>query len=88
MPWEIFTEVCTPAQMAKLQNFALRSFVEDSPALAWCPAPGCESAVECRREVGPEPLDVTCSCSAAFCFKCKEEAHRPVRARDRGFVTR
>ena len=25
------------------------------------------------------PLDVACKCGRAFCFQCKEEAHRPVR---------
>lgn len=87
MPWSIFTEISTPPQLAKLSNFVLRSFVEDSPALAWCPAPGCEAVVECTRELGPEPLDVSCSCGAAFCFTCKEEAHRPVRRGLPGLAT-
>lgn len=81
MPWEILAEVCSEEQLAKVTQFVLHSFVEDSPALAWCPAPGCEHAVECTRELGPEPLDVACACGAAFCFTCKQEAHRPVRRR-------
>lgn len=44
-----------------------------------CPAPGCEHAVEALVDLGAEPLDVACACGAAFCFQCKEEAHRPVR---------
>ncbi len=40
---------------------------------------GCENAVECLVDRGSsDPLDVVCSCGAAFCFNCKEEAHRPV----------
>jgi ariadne-1 len=40
----------------------------------------CENAIECLVDRGPsEPLDVICACAAAFCFNCKEEAHRPVR---------
>lgn len=38
----------------------------------------CEHAVEARVEVGADPLDINCKCGAAFCFQCKEEAHRPV----------
>ena len=30
-------------------------------------------------DLGSEPLDIACACGAAFCFQCKEEAHRPVR---------
>lgn len=60
--------------------------IEASPSwrlrrqLAWCPSPDCEHAVEARADVGGDPLDVTCKCGAAFCFQCKHEAHRPVRA--------
>lgn len=47
--------------------------------MKWCPAPNCEHAVECIKDLGPnEPLDVTCKCGSTFCFACKEEAHRPV----------
>ena len=41
---------------------------------------GCDNAVECLVDrAADEPLDIICSCSSAFCFGCKEEAHRPVR---------
>jgi hypothetical protein len=48
-----------------------------------CVAAGanCENAVECCVDRAPdEPMDVMCACGATFCFNCKEEAHRPVRA--------
>ncbi|KAL0368663.1 UNVERIFIED_CONTAM: putative E3 ubiquitin-protein ligase ARI8 [Sesamum calycinum] len=54
----------------------LRSYVEDSRKIKWCPAPGCDSAVE--YVVGSGSYDVTCSCSYSFCWNCTEEAHRPV----------
>jgi len=53
-----------------------------------CPAPGCEHAVEALVDLGAEPLDVSCACGAAFCFQCKEEAHRPVRPRRPGAAPR
>ena len=71
--------MCSAEEVGKVRQFALRSYVEDSRKLTWCPAPGCEHAVECTADIGDEPLDVTCNCGSTFCFTCKEEAHRPVR---------
>ena len=82
MPTEVLEEVCSAEEVAKVRQFALRSYVEDSRKLTWCPAPGCEHAVECTADIGAEPLDVTCNCGSTFCFTCKEEAHRPVQLRD------
>ncbi|KAJ0014396.1 hypothetical protein Pint_21179 [Pistacia integerrima] len=42
----------------------------------WCPAPGCDFAVDFV--VGSGNYDVTCRCSYSFCWNCTEEAHRPV----------
>ncbi|RYR42572.1 hypothetical protein Ahy_A08g039031 isoform C [Arachis hypogaea] len=42
----------------------------------WCPAPGCEYAV--NFDAGSGNYDVSCFCSYSFCWNCTEEAHRPV----------
>ncbi|KAG6575354.1 putative E3 ubiquitin-protein ligase ARI8, partial [Cucurbita argyrosperma subsp. sororia] len=42
----------------------------------WCPAPGCEHAV--LFDAGNGNYDVSCLCTYGFCWKCTEEAHRPV----------
>ncbi|KAE8714499.1 putative E3 ubiquitin-protein ligase ARI7 [Hibiscus syriacus] len=42
----------------------------------WCPAPGCDYAVDFS--VGGGNFDVSCICSHSFCWNCTEEAHRPV----------
>ncbi|XP_022873122.1 probable E3 ubiquitin-protein ligase ARI8 isoform X2 [Olea europaea var. sylvestris] len=60
----------------KYCRYLIRSYVEDSRKTKWCPAPGCDSAVEYI--VGSGSYDVTCSCSYSFCWSCTEEAHRPV----------
>ncbi|CAI9762845.1 unnamed protein product [Fraxinus pennsylvanica] len=60
----------------KYRHYLLRSFVEDSRETKWCPAPGCDCAIE--YDVGSGNYDVTCSCSYSFCWNCTEEAHRPV----------
>ncbi|PSS34925.1 E3 ubiquitin-protein like [Actinidia chinensis var. chinensis] len=60
----------------KYTRYLLRSYVEDNRKTKWCPAPGCEYAVEFV--VGSGVYDVACLCSYGFCWNCTEEAHRPV----------
>ncbi|KAL1803021.1 hypothetical protein DCAR_0934695 [Daucus carota subsp. sativus] len=57
-------------------RYLLRSYVEDNRKFKWCPAPGCDCAVEF--DVGSGSHDVSCLCSYSFCWNCTEEAHRPV----------
>ncbi|KAL6908121.1 hypothetical protein ACP4OV_002291 [Aristida adscensionis] len=59
-------------------RFLHRSYVEESGGrLRWCPAPGCTRAVEFAGCADDSP-DVLCACGHGFCFRCGEEAHRPV----------
>ncbi|CAI9787161.1 unnamed protein product [Fraxinus pennsylvanica] len=60
----------------RYNRYFLRSFVENNRKTKWCPAPGCDHAVDFI--VGGESYDVTCHCSYSFCWNCAEEAHRPV----------
>ncbi|KAL9243054.1 hypothetical protein vseg_016991 [Gypsophila vaccaria] len=60
----------------KYYRFFVRSYVEENKKAKWCPAPGCENAVEF--EIGNNVYDVTCSCTHSFCWNCVEEVHRPV----------
>ncbi|XP_047307724.1 probable E3 ubiquitin-protein ligase ARI7 isoform X2 [Impatiens glandulifera] len=60
----------------KYARYVVRSYIEDSRKTKWCPAPGCEYAVEFV--IGSGGYDVTCLCSYGFCWNCSEEAHRPV----------
>ncbi|XP_078447141.1 putative E3 ubiquitin-protein ligase ARI7 [Wolffia australiana] len=60
----------------KYSRYLLRSYVEDNRKTKWCPAPGCEYAVEFV--MGSGSYDVTCNCGHSFCWNCTEEAHRPV----------
>ncbi|KAK7855269.1 putative e3 ubiquitin-protein ligase ari7 [Quercus suber] len=60
----------------KYCRYLLRSYIEDSKKTKWCPAPGCEYAV--NFEAGNGNYDVICFCSYGFCWNCTEEAHRPV----------
>lgn len=60
----------------KYARYLLRSYVEDNKSTKWCPAPGCEFAVE--YVMGSGSYDVSCRCNYGFCWNCTEEAHRPV----------
>jgi len=60
----------------KYMDYLLRSYVEGNRKAKWCPAPGCEYAVEFV--LGSGCYDISCKCSYIFCWNCLEEAHRPV----------
>jgi ariadne-1 len=80
VPVAVIDAVSSPALRERYGRYELRSYVDDNRRAAWCPAPGCEHAVETAGDagVGGSALDVDCACGAAFCFSCAEEAHRPV----------
>ncbi|KAL9380442.1 hypothetical protein Peur_026099 [Populus x canadensis] len=60
----------------KYSRYLLRSYVEGNRKTKWCPAPGCEYAIDFA--AGSGSFDVSCLCSHSFCWNCVEEAHRPV----------
>ncbi|OWM67416.1 probable E3 ubiquitin-protein ligase ARI7 isoform X2 [Punica granatum] len=70
-------DLLAPAdEKKKYSLYLLRSYIEDNRKTKWCPAPGCEYAVQYA--AGSEGYDVSCLCSFNFCWNCTEEAHRPV----------
>ncbi|KAL8159226.1 hypothetical protein V2J09_000763 [Rumex salicifolius] len=69
----------TDDDQRKYGRYFLRSYIEDNRKAKWCPAPGCDYAVDFV--VGSGNYDVTCRCSYSFCWNCTEEAHRPVDCR-------
>ncbi|KAG5240051.1 zinc finger family protein [Salix suchowensis] len=60
----------------KYSRYFIRSYIEDNRKTKWCPAPGCDYAVDFI--VGSGSYDVICRCAFSFCWNCTEEAHRPV----------
>ncbi|CDP19310.1 unnamed protein product [Coffea canephora] len=73
---EMIARLASDENKDKYYRYLLRSYIEDNRKTKWCPAPGCDHAVE--YVVGSGSYDVTCSCSYSFCWNCTEEAHRPV----------
>ncbi|XP_043693878.1 probable E3 ubiquitin-protein ligase ARI8 isoform X1 [Telopea speciosissima] len=61
----------------KFSSYFLRSYIETNRKTKWCPAPGCEYAVEFE-VCSTGSSDVTCNCSYHFCWTCGEEVHRPL----------
>lgn len=75
VPEEFYEKLLTPPLFKKYKKFLLRSFVELNKSLKWCPAPGCEHAVSYPKM---KTRNIECVCGESWCFKCGEEAHRPL----------
>ncbi|CAL4978908.1 unnamed protein product [Urochloa decumbens] len=77
---ELVAAAADAGDRARYARFELRSFVDDGGAgrrIKWCPAPGCNRAVELSSG-DDDATDVFCACRHGFCWRCGEEAHRPV----------
>ncbi|WCJ35316.1 RING/U-box superfamily protein [Euphorbia peplus] len=59
----------------KYSRCLVRSYVEASRNLKWCPGTGCDYAIEADEN---GVFDVTCRCLTRFCWNCNEEPHGPV----------
>ncbi|XP_015572195.1 probable E3 ubiquitin-protein ligase ARI8 [Ricinus communis] len=73
---DMINELASDEDKEKYFRYFIRSYIEDNRKTKWCPAPGCDYAVDFI--VGSGSYDVTCRCSYSFCWNCTEEAHRPV----------
>jgi len=80
VPAELFQElVQDAAQREKYEKYTLQQFVEANRAVQYCPSPGCLYVVEYAKG---EARDIVCACGHAFCWKCQQEAHQPVKCVD------
>ncbi|KAI5350869.1 PREDICTED: probable E3 [Prunus dulcis] len=73
---DMITMLVSDEDNRKYSRYLLRSYIENNKKTKWCPAPGCEYAVNFVGD--DENYDVSCLCSYGFCWNCTEEAHRPV----------
>eukprot|EP00611_Tribonema_gayanum_P000829 TRINITY_DN10622_c0_g1_i3.p1 TRINITY_DN10622_c0_g1~~TRINITY_DN10622_c0_g1_i3.p1 ORF type:complete len:409 (-),score=143.46 TRINITY_DN10622_c0_g1_i3:34-1260(-) len=74
VPEDVFRAHVTPEELARYQEYSLRSFVDINKRLRFCPGPGCACIAQAPRSC-PR---VKCTCGECFCFKCGDEAHEPV----------
>ncbi|PSC75961.1 putative E3 ubiquitin-ligase ARI8 [Micractinium conductrix] len=78
VPRSVIMATADEQHKQRYEEFAVNSFVDDQRQIAWCPAPDCQNAALSLSDRLGVAQDIFCRCGAAFCFNCKEEAHRPV----------
>ncbi|XP_076006376.1 ankyrin repeat and IBR domain-containing protein 1 [Genypterus blacodes] len=89
VPVEVIESVVSREMDKRYLQFDIKAFVENNPAIRWCPQAGCERAVRLNRQ-GPglstsDPLSfpllrapaVDCGKGHLFCWECQGEAHEP-----------
>ncbi|KAK6327206.1 hypothetical protein J4Q44_G00028510 [Coregonus suidteri] len=89
VPVEVIESVVSREMDKRYLQFDIKAFVENNPAIRWCPKAGCERAVRLSSQ-GPgssssdpfsQPLlrapAVDCGKGHLFCWECQGEAHEP-----------
>ncbi|XP_028984300.1 ankyrin repeat and IBR domain-containing protein 1-like [Betta splendens] len=89
VPVEVIESVVSKEMDRRYLQFDIKAFVENNPAIRWCPVAGCERAVRLNTQ-GPGtstsdslsfPLlqapAVDCGKGHLFCWECRGEAHEP-----------
>ncbi|XP_030605213.1 ankyrin repeat and IBR domain-containing protein 1 [Archocentrus centrarchus] len=89
VPVEVIESVVSREMDKRYLQFDIKAFVENNPAIRWCPEAGCERAVRLSTQ-GPgtstsDPLSfpllrapaVDCGKGHLFCWECRGEAHEP-----------
>ncbi|XP_060938025.1 ankyrin repeat and IBR domain-containing protein 1-like [Limanda limanda] len=89
VPVEVIESVVSREMDRRYLQFDIKAFVENNPAIRWCPMAGCERAVRLNTQ-GPgastsDPLifpllrapAVDCGKGHLFCWECQGEAHEP-----------
>uniref|UniRef100_A0A3P8XEI3 Ankyrin repeat and IBR domain-containing protein 1 n=1 Tax=Esox lucius TaxID=8010 RepID=A0A3P8XEI3_ESOLU len=89
VPVEVIESVVSREMDKRYLQFDIKAFVENNPAIRWCPRAGCERAVRLSSQ-GPgssssDPFSlpllrapaVDCGKGHLFCWECQGEAHEP-----------
>ncbi|XP_054620392.1 ankyrin repeat and IBR domain-containing protein 1-like isoform X2 [Dunckerocampus dactyliophorus] len=87
VPVHVIESVVSREMDQRYLQFDIKAFVENNPAIRWCPAARCERAVRLTRP-GPGESDphsfpllpspaVDCGKGHLFCWECLGEAHEP-----------
>lgn len=69
--------IAQPDDYKRYQYFYLKSYVESSPNLGFCPNPACTYVVKFSGLGRPQDV-VECMCGKKYCFACCGEAHNPI----------
>uniref|UniRef100_A0A8C7XDP6 RBR-type E3 ubiquitin transferase n=1 Tax=Oryzias sinensis TaxID=183150 RepID=A0A8C7XDP6_9TELE len=89
VPVEVIESVVSREMDKRYLLFDIKAFVENNPAIRWCPVAGCERAVRLNNQ-GPGTATgdslsfpmlrapaVDCGKGHLFCWECQGEAHEP-----------
>uniref|UniRef100_A0A8C5C102 RBR-type E3 ubiquitin transferase n=1 Tax=Gadus morhua TaxID=8049 RepID=A0A8C5C102_GADMO len=87
VPVQVIESIVSREMDQRYLQFDIKAFVENNPAIRWCPAVRCERAVRLSRP-GPGDSDphsfpllpspaVDCGKGHLFCWECLGEAHEP-----------
>lgn len=89
VPVDIIESIVSKEMDKRYLQFDIKAFVENNPAIKWCPTPGCERAVRLTKQgsntSGSDTLSfpllrapaVDCGKGHLFCWECLGEAHEP-----------
>uniref|UniRef100_H2LL99 Ankyrin repeat and IBR domain-containing protein 1 n=1 Tax=Oryzias latipes TaxID=8090 RepID=H2LL99_ORYLA len=89
VPVEVIESVVSREMDKRYLQFDIKAFVENNPAIRWCPVAGCERAVRLNNQgAGTATGDslsfpmlrapaVDCGKGHLFCWECQGEAHEP-----------
>lgn len=89
VPVDIIESVVSKEMDKRYLQFDIKAFVENNPAIKWCPTAGCERAVRLTKQgsnpSGSDTLSfpllrapaVDCGKGHLFCWECLGEAHEP-----------
>ncbi|XP_041932199.1 ankyrin repeat and IBR domain-containing protein 1 isoform X1 [Alosa sapidissima] len=87
VPVEVIESVVSREMDKRYLQFDIKAFVDNNPAIRWCPVARCERAVRLTRPspASSDPLSfpllrapaVDCGKGHLFCWECLGEAHEP-----------
>lgn len=73
-----FKKLALPEDFQRYEYFLMKSYVDNTKNLSWCPNPSCANLVLCTEDVGRPAELVRCTCGHQYCFACGMESHNPV----------
>ena len=77
VPPSVFREFLEPGAVEKYDRWSLKSFIECTARLEYCPDPRCKVIAFSPAGKTDTFSEVPCACGTKWCFNCRQEDHRP-----------
>jgi ariadne-1 len=78
VPCSLFQQLLDENTYDKYTKYVLRTYIDMSKDMRWCPAPGCDLIIAASPGTR---ATVKCQCGCTFCFACGELSHQPASCR-------